>query len=272
MHPPHFVWLTLSITTRMKKFNSQEDALSYFSALPYDTLLKAQHENHRHIPDQMGIYCWFLREEGFEVLSRKLPVQFRPPRQTMKVGDAYLVYYGQVGTNKDAKAVKTADNLQFYFQSNLPHKILDDTLENYSLLPCFRKTIGGLLYDDLMHEQEAIKDFFREYLLIHSLGYEATDTQEAEEASRATKADFMTIRRALNSFWETNRVLSDMNRKDTFIYDIYAPELRYIIEKCRMEAEATTLVNICTKYQLDGEGAEELVTLSEVILHPRGEK
>jgi hypothetical protein len=250
----------------MKKFDAPEDALSYFSTLPHDALCPARHENHLKMPDWMGIYCWFLREEGFALLSQKLPVEFRLPHQTLKVGDAYLIYYGHVGTNKDAETIRTAVNLRFYFQGNLPHKTLDDTLEGYSLLPCFRKTIGGLLCDDLLHEQDAIKAFFGDHLLIHSLGYEAADAREVAEASKATKADFKTIQRALDSLWKTNRVFADMNRKDFFIYDLYAPELRFIVEKRRLEAEINTLINTCTKYKVADIDPQEFITPREVFL------
>ena len=79
----------------MKQFNAPADVMPYFSALPYDALMEARHENHALVPNQRGIYFWFLREQGFEILSQKLPVLLRPPQHTLQVGDAYLVLWAR---------------------------------------------------------------------------------------------------------------------------------------------------------------------------------
>jgi hypothetical protein len=243
----------------MQQFASQSDVLSYFSALPYDALLEARHGNHALVPAQRGIYFWFLREEGFEILSRKLPVLLRPPQHTLKVGDAFLVYYGPLGTNGNVRSVQLANNLQYYFQSEIPHKPLEYTLEGYSLLSCFRKTISSLLADDLLAEQEVVKSFFRDYLRIYFLAYDATTEEEGVAARNAVKSDFQHIRWAIASLGRWGRVSGAYAAKGVLVYDSYGLEVSFILETRRYFAEVMTLAAIQKKYQLDEEAGSGLM-------------
>lgn len=242
----------------MKQFDSPADVLPYFSALPYDALMAARHENHALVPNQRGIYFWFLREEGFKKLSQKLPVLVQPPRPSLKVGDAYLVYYGHVGTNADVGSVQRADNLRYYFQSVIPHKHLEDTLDCYSYLSCFRKTISGLLCDDILAGQEAVKSFFNDFLLIYYLAYDATTEEEGAVARRAAKSDFNHVKRAIYTL-SGSSVGNDYKLHESLVYDDSGPEVRFILENRRYLAEQMTLATIQQKYQLDDEAGSDLI-------------
>ncbi|WP_247233949.1 hypothetical protein [Telluribacter sp. SYSU D00476] len=242
----------------MKQFNSQEEVLRYFSDLPYEALLEARHENHVPIPKQMGIYFWFLREEGFDKLSGKLPVIVRPPQSTFRIGDAYLVYYGYVGIDTSFKSVQNANNLQYYFQSTIPHKQLECNLECYSFLSCFRKTVSGLLCDDILAGQEEVKAFFHDYFRIYYLAYEATSPEEAAAASRAIKADFQLIQRALFSLNHSFGAISHPTTNE-FVYDTDGLDVRFIVENRRFRAELTTLENLRQKFNLDMDAGRDLV-------------
>ena len=242
----------------MKQFDSPAAVLPYFSALPYDALMAARHENHARIPQQRGIYFWFLREEGFEKLSQKLPVLLRPLQPTLQVGDAHLVYYGHVGTNANVGAVQRAGNLRYYFQSMIPHKPLDDTLDCYSYLPCFRKTVSGLLCDDILAGQEAVKSFFNDYLMIYYLAYDATTEEEETMARKAAKSDFNHLKQAIYTLSGSSRG-NDYKLHEALVYDDLGPEVRFILENRRYLAEQMTLDTIRQKYQLDDEAGTELM-------------
>ncbi|GHB54660.1 hypothetical protein [Persicitalea jodogahamensis] len=243
----------------MKQFDSQLDVLPYFSALPYDALMEARNVNHVHVPDQRGIYFWFLREEGFEKLSRKLQVVLRPPRHTLKVGDASLVYYGHLGAYSDAKSVQRADNLKYYFQSEIPHNPLEYSLECYSYLSCFRKTISGLLTDDILAEQETVKSFFQNYVLIYFLAYDAITEEEEVVARDAVKSDFRYVSLAIASLSHHRTAGAAYAAKGALVYDNYGPEVRIILERRRYFAELMTLATIRQKHQLDDEAGSELI-------------
>ncbi len=243
----------------MKQFDSPADVLPYFSALPYDALMEARHQNHAQVPNQRGIYFWFLREEGFEKLSQKLPVLLRPPQHSLKVGNAYLVYYGHLGTNANVRSVQRADNLKYYFQSVIPHKHLEYSLECYSYLSCFRKTISGLLCDDILAGQEAVKSFFHDYLLIYYLGYDATTEEEGVVASKAAKSDFHHIRQAVSSRSHSFISAGFYAVKDAFVFDNSGREVRFILENRRYFAEQMTLLTIREMYQLSGEAGSDLI-------------
>ncbi len=243
----------------MKQFDSPADVLPYFSALPYEALMAARHESHLHIPTQQGIYFWFVREAGFEKLSQKLQVVLRPPQHTLKVGDASLVYYGHLGAYSNMKTVQGADNLKYYFQSEIPHKPLDYTLEGYSLLSCFRKTIGGLLTDDLLAGQETVKSFFHDYLRIYFLAYDATTEEEGVVARNAVRSDFQHLSRAIASLGRSGIARGASAIKGALVYDDYGPEVRIILENRRYFAELVTLAAIQQKYQLDDEAGKELM-------------
>ncbi|GAB3167880.1 hypothetical protein [Telluribacter humicola] len=242
----------------MKHFNSPDDVQPYFSALPYEALLEARHENHAQVPDQMGIYFWFLCEEGFEKLSGKLPVIVRPPQSTFKIGDAYLVYYGHVGTDTNLKHVAYSNNLQYYFQSTIPHKQLECDLECYSLLSCFRKTVSGLLCDDILAGQEEVKAFFHDYFRIYYLAYEAASQEEAAAASRAVKKDFQHITRAIFSLNHSFGAIGHPTTEE-FVYDADGFDVRFIIENRRFMAELNTISNLQQKFKFDYEAGRDLV-------------
>ncbi|WP_373515925.1 hypothetical protein [Persicitalea sp.] len=243
----------------MKQFDSPTDVLPYFSALSYDALMKARHENHALVPAQRGIYFWFLREEGFEKLSQKLQVILRPPQHTIKIGDASLVYYGHLGTNANLRSVQRADNLKYYFQSEIPHKPLEYSLECYSYLSCFRKTISGLLCDDILAEQETVKSFFHDYLLIYYMAYDAITEEEGVEARKAAKSDFRHINRAIYALGSSSIGILHHAVKDALVYDDSGPEVRFIVENRRYFAEGMTLIKIRQKYQLDEEAGSDLI-------------
>ncbi|MBU1820705.1 MAG: hypothetical protein KKG00_04225 [Bacteroidetes bacterium] len=242
----------------MQQFDTPADVLPYFSALPYDALLEARHQNHALVPAQRGIYFWFLREEGFEKLSQNLSVLLRPPQHTLKVGDASLVYYGCLGAYSNLQSVQLADNLKYYFQSEIPHKPLEYSLEGYSLLSCFRKTISGLLCADLLTGQEAVKSFFHDYLRIYFLAYDATTEEDAVVARNAAKSDFRHVSRAIASL-SHSRPGGAYSAKRVLVYDKYGPEVRFILESRRYFAELRTLATIREKYQLDEEAGKDLM-------------
>lgn len=242
----------------MKQFNAPADVLPYFSALPYDALMAARHENHALVPNQRGIYFWFLREEGFEKLSQKLSVLLRPPQHPLQVGDAYLVYYGHLGANADLGAVQRADNLKYYFQSMIPHKPLDDTLDCYSYLSCFRKTVSSLLCDDILAGQEAVKSFFNDYLLIYYLAYDATTPEEGVIASKAVKSDYNSVKEAIYTL-SGSSMGNDYKLYESLVYDDLGPEVRFILENRRYLAEQMTLATIQQKYQLDDQAGSDLM-------------
>ena len=252
----------------MKQFDSPADVLPYFSALPADALLEARHENHAKVPAQRGIYFWFLREEGFGKLSQNLSVLLRPPRHTIQVGDASLVYYGCLGAYSNLKSVQRTDNLKFYFQSEIPHKPIEYSLEGFSFLSCFRKTISGLLTDDLLAGQEAVKAFFHNYLRIYFLAYDATTEEEAVVARNAAKSDFRYVSRAIASL-SHSRPGGAYAAKRVLLYDNYGPEVRFILESRRYFAELMTLDTIREKYQLDDEAGRDLME-PRVFLGDRG--
>ena len=243
----------------MVYFNSPADVLPYFSALPDDALMAARHENHKLIPTQRGIYFWFLREEGFEKLSQKLPVLLRPPQHTLQVGDAYLVYFGHLGANADLGSVQRADNLRYYFQSVIPHRHLDDTLDCYSYLSCFRKTVSGLLCDDILAGQEAVKSFFNDYLLIYYLSYDATTEEEGAMGREAVSSDFYDVSLAIASLGHFGNAGGAYAAKGVLVYDNAGPEIRFILESRRYFAEVMTLAAIRQKYQLHHEAGNELM-------------
>ncbi len=242
----------------MQQFDTPADVLPYFSALPSDDLLEARHENHTQVPAQRGIYFWFVREGGFEKLSQKLQVLLRPPQHTLKVGDASLVYYGCLGAYRNLKSVQLADNLKYYFQSEIPHKPIEYSLEGFSFLSCFRKTVSGLLTDDLLAGQEAVKAFFHDYLRIYFLAYDATTEEEAVVARNAEKSDFHNIFLAIASLSQS-RPGGAYAAKGVLLYDNYGPEVRFILESRRYLAELMTLATIREKFQLDEEAGEDLM-------------
>ncbi|MPR35128.1 hypothetical protein [Salmonirosea aquatica] len=243
----------------MKQFDSPADVLPYFSALPYEALMEARHESHLHIPTQQEIYFWFVREAGFEKLSQKLQVVLRPPQHTLKVGDASMVYYGPLGAYSNMKSVLGAGNLKYYFQSEIPHKPLDYTLEGYSLLSCFRKTIGGLLTDDLLAGQETVKSFFHDYLRIYFLAHDATTEEEGMVARNAVRSDLLHVSQAIATLGRPGIASGAYANKGALVYDHYGPEVRFILESRRYFAELMTLANIRQKYQLDEEAGNELM-------------
>ncbi len=243
----------------MQQFDSLADVLPYFLALPSDALLEARHQNHALVPAQRGIYFWFLREEGFEKLSQKLQVLLLPPQHTLKVGNASLVYYGHLGAYSNLQSVQVADNLKFYFQSEIPHKPIEYSLEGYSFLSCFRKTISGLLTDDLLAGQEAVKAFFHDYLRIYFLAYGATTEEEGVVARNAAKSDFRHISLAIAGLSHSRIAGGAYAAKGVLVYDNYGPEVRFILESRRYFAELRTLATIREKYQLDEEAGKDLM-------------
>lgn len=121
------------------------------------------------VPTDKGIYFWFMHPDGYNKLSRHIPIKPIEPRCQREInGVKYdLVYLGTAGTGKKGNS---------HLQERLKWHLLDNksvSAVRNGFMSTFRRTITPLLASDLIVEnaQQKTDDFFEENLIIYWIPY-----------------------------------------------------------------------------------------------------
>lgn len=126
-----------------------------------------------------GIYFWFMKPEGYEILSNKIKVE--PMENSYsKVIDRVkfdLVYLGTAGTGKEMKS-----NLSIRLKWHIGQKHTEDGVYS-KYLSTLRKGIGSLLADDLIegNTEVLVNDFLENYLRVFWIEYPKNTAQIDED-------------------------------------------------------------------------------------------
>lgn len=116
-----------------------------------------------------GIYFWFMKSEGYEILSNKIMV-VPMENSYSKVIDGLkfdLVYLGTAGTGKEMKS-----NLSIRLKWHIGQKHTESAVFS-KYLSTLRKGLGSLFSDDLVEEntEVLVNDFLEKYLRVFWLEY-----------------------------------------------------------------------------------------------------
>jgi len=117
-----------------------------------------------------GIYFWFMRQDGYEVLNKEIPIGTIQPTYTKQFDDAEydLVYIGTAGTGK-----KGDSNLAKRFKWHVvePHHTNSNIC--HGTLSTLRAGLGALLSNDLIIEntESEVNDFMKIYMKVFWIEY-----------------------------------------------------------------------------------------------------
>ena len=138
--------------------------------------IKACCEQVKNVPENKGIYFWFMHPDGYEALSNFVAIQTINPRYTKEInGEKYdLVYLGSAGTGK-----KGNSNLKERLRWHLCQKHSEKTIcHKNSVLSTLRKGISSLLSDDLIEiaTEKKLNDFLCQNMLVCWVAYKEAET------------------------------------------------------------------------------------------------
>ncbi|MHA8093229.1 GIY-YIG nuclease family protein [Aquirufa regiilacus] len=116
-----------------------------------------------------GIYFWFMKSEGYEILSTKIMVvpienSYSKVIEGLKFD---LIYLGTAGTGKEMKS-----NLSIRLKWHIGQKHTESAVFS-KYLSTLRKGLGSLLADDLIEEntEVLVNDFLEKYLRVFWVEY-----------------------------------------------------------------------------------------------------
>lgn len=123
----------------------------------------------KKVPKTKGIYFWFMKSDGYKVLSKYITINPIEPRYTKKIdGVQYdLVYLGTAGTGK-----KGNSNLaeRFEWHINQAHTVSNVC---HGTLSTLRAGLGSLLADDLIipDTENLVNSFMKNYMKVFWIEY-----------------------------------------------------------------------------------------------------
>ena len=127
----------------------------------------------KKVPKTKGIYFWFMKSDGYKVLSKYITINPIEPRYTKKIdGVQYdLVYLGTAGVRNNANGLNSGhlhERLKWHLCDNKSVSALCS-----GIMSTYRRTIGGLISDDLIANfiQDEIDLFLCENFYIYYLKY-----------------------------------------------------------------------------------------------------
>ncbi len=134
------------------------------------------------IPENRGIYFWFMEPKGYEKLSRYVQISPVENRISWQIdGKTYdLVYLGTAGTNRDG-----LQTIRGRLKWHIHQKHSENAICNGSI-STLRAGLASLLSDDLIlpNSEELVNEIMRDYFKIFWVGYiennliEQVDTDE----------------------------------------------------------------------------------------------
>lgn len=131
-----------------------------------------------HFPNAKGIYFWYMRPEGYQLLSQHIAFPQPFTDQTVDQNGNHLVYLGTAGVGRGAT---NGAGLQDRF---VWHVCQHHTIGNIrsGFLSTLRTTLGALLADDLLETngvstEQLINQFMAEYLCLTFIPYEGNAVQ-----------------------------------------------------------------------------------------------
>lgn len=115
-----------------------------------------------------GIYFWFMKPEGYEMLSKYIDIKPIESIYTINCeGVIYdLVYLGTAGTGKDGKS-----NLFERFKWHIDQKHTESNI-CYGTLSTLRSGLGSLISDDLMISENEINEFMKKFMKLCWIEYQ----------------------------------------------------------------------------------------------------
>jgi len=120
-----------------------------------------------------GIYFWFMRQEGYNQLSKYIEINPIETRYTKEIdGMKYdLVYLGTAGVRNNKSGINKGhleERLNWHIAKNKSKSALKS-----GTMSTYRRTIGALIEDDLIENntQKILDDFFRNEFIIFFIEY-----------------------------------------------------------------------------------------------------
>lgn len=127
------------------------------------------------IPDSKskGIYFWFMKQEGYNQLSKYVAIKPIELCYTKEIdGVKYdLVYLGTAGVRNNSSGINNGhlvERLMWHLTKNKDKSALKN-----GTMSTFRRTIGALIEDDLLENntQQILDNFFRDSFVIFYIEY-----------------------------------------------------------------------------------------------------
>lgn len=127
------------------------------------------------IPDikSKGIYFWFMKQEGYNQLSKYVAIKPIDACYTKEIdGVKYdLVYLGTAGVRNNSSGINNGhlvERLMWHLTKNKDKSALKS-----GTMSTFRRTIGALIEDDLLdnNTQQILDNFFRDSFVIFYIEY-----------------------------------------------------------------------------------------------------
>jgi hypothetical protein len=127
------------------------------------------------IPDSKskGIYFWFMKEEGYDQLSKYVEIKALNPCYSKEIEGVKcdLVYLGTAGVRNNSSGINNGhleERLMWHLAKNKGKSALKS-----GTMSTFRRTIGALIGDDLLENdvQIILDDFFRDTFVVFYVEY-----------------------------------------------------------------------------------------------------
>lgn len=125
-----------------------------------------------HFPLTKGIYFWYMRPEGYQVLSQHIAFPQLFTGQTVDQHSNHLVYLGTAGVGRGA-ANGAGIHARLVWHISQHHTV--GNIRN-GFLSTLRTTLGALLADDLLEvdgvaTEDLVNQFMAEYLVLTYIPY-----------------------------------------------------------------------------------------------------
>ena len=161
-------------------------------------------ENQHYFPKTKGIYFWYMRPEGYQILLRLIAFSINQVSAAIDLNGSYLVYIGTAGTRK------TKNN-----QTGLVDRYKWHVCQKHSVasvktgLSTFRQTLGALLADDLLglngpSTEHLIDDFMQNYLTVTYIAYDGELVEACSQIDADEHKLITTLKPLLNIKVNTN--------------------------------------------------------------------
>ena len=136
------------------------------------TIIIPTPENLHTVPDERGIYFWFMHRKGYKKLRNHIKIKPLGNRfeKTIEGVKYHLVYLGTAGTGKQGKS-KLDNRLTWHITQK--HNKGSICTKPTPMLSVLRKAIGALISNDLIQEntEDKINYLFKKYFKICYIPY-----------------------------------------------------------------------------------------------------
>lgn len=136
------------------------------------------------LPHKKGIYLWFMKSEGYKLLSRNLEnTQLYPAFPVIEKEGCHLAYLGTSGTGKNGGG-NLLQRLKWHITQK--HGISSICSGKSPTLSTFRTGIGSLISDDLIlcpitSTELEVNRIFKEYFKVYWIEYENGQENQIDE-------------------------------------------------------------------------------------------